>query len=1140
MSDSQGRQGELAQEVGRLRTRIRQLEQVLRRQDREDPHQYARPHTPYANCPLPYQALDKDGYILEINPAGLQVLGHERHEVVGHWFGDFLAGDDRALFQERFLAFKTAGKMEDGQFELVCRDGTHLTVEFNGGVEFDPQGRFLEMHCIFQDVTERKRLAHGLCENEVALRESQARYKALFENMQNGFALHEMVFDEEGKPIDYIFLDVNTAFEKQTAIKGENLIGRRVTEVLPGIENDPADWMGVYGRIVLTGDSISFESYAEPLKKWYSVVAYRPSEGQFAAVFIDITDRKLAQANLQCEMDKSHTLLDNLPCAAMILKKGSREIVASNKAAREIGAIPGKTCYQTSAQRDDPCPFCLAPDMWATGEPVRMEVEYRGVHYEGIWVPLTEELYVHYIFDITERKRAEETLKTYQYYLEKAQEMGHIGTWELDIEKNILKWTDENYRIFGVPLGTELSYENFLSCIYPEDRDYVHEQWTAAMNHKPYDIEHRLVVNGKVTWVREKADMAFDEHGNAVKAIGFTQDITDRKLAQEELDRIFDLTPDMIAVASTDGYFKKMNVAWERVLGYDISELLRIPFVELIHPEDRAATLSEIQRQISGQATHEFENRYRCKDGSYRWLAWVATPVQEGNLLYAAARDVTDVKLARQSLEEQHTIFNHLVEQTLAGYWDWRIQENTEYMSPTFKKMFGYEDHELANVPETWQSLIFPQDLPGVFEVFDRHVDSHGEEPFYNEARYRHKDGSTVWVICTGQVIEWGENDEPIRMIGCHVDITKRKRAQAKLRDSEKRSLAWLEHSPVCTKIVDLDFNLQFMSASGAKSLRIDDVTELYGKPYPFEFYPESFRTRMTGNLTRVKETGEIVTQEASVVDIEGNESWFHSTLVPVDDEEGRIEYILVVSIDTTERRRAEQQVIDNQAQLKSLASELVLAEERERNRIAVHLHDDICQNLAYSKMKLQMTHAALDDPIHLDDMTEVSDTLTRMMQDVRTLTFELSSPVLTEFGLEAAVSQWLTEQIEQKHGIATTFTDDGQAKPLKEDIRALLFRSVRELLANVVKHSKAKRVEVNIFRAEDQVVISFQDDGIGFSPDKVVVGTSTGGFGLFSVRERLSQLGGSLDIDSEPGQGCKSVLRAPLQQSNLEERPLS
>lgn len=126
------------------------------------------------------------------------------------------------------------------------------------------------------------------------------------------------------------------------------------------------------------------------------------------------------------------------------------------------------------------------------------------------------------------------------------------------------------------------------------------------------------------------------------------------------------------------------------------------------------------------------------------------------------------------------------------------------------------------------------------------------------------------------------------------------------LKYREKRNLAWLESSPVCTKIVDLDFNLQYMSNAGIHGLGISDITPLYGKPYPFDFYPESFRSTMIKNLRRVKETGEIIAQVASVNDIQGKELWFHSTLVPVNDDKGRIDYIIVVSINITEQKQAE------------------------------------------------------------------------------------------------------------------------------------------------------------------------------------------------------------------------------------------
>lgn len=134
------------------------------------------------------------------------------------------------------------------------------------------------------------------------------------------------------------------------------------------------------------------------------------------------------------------------------------------------------------------------------------------------------------------------------------------------------------------------------------------------------------------------------------------------------------------------------------------------------------------------------------------------------------------------------------------------------------------------------------------------------------------------------------------------------KQAKERLKVSEERSRSWLEYSPVCTKIVDLDFNLQYMSSAGIKDLQVEDVSEFYGKPYPFYFYPESFKNEMTSNLEKVKATGEVFAQEASVLDINGNELWFHSTLVPVNDDKGRIDYIIVVSLDITERKKAERE----------------------------------------------------------------------------------------------------------------------------------------------------------------------------------------------------------------------------------------
>ncbi len=145
------------------------------------------------------------------------------------------------------------------------------------------------------------------------------------------------------------------------------------------------------------------------------------------------------------------------------------------------------------------------------------------------------------------------------------------------------------------------------------------------------------------------------------------------------------------------------------------------------------------------------------------------------------------------------------------------------------------------------------------------------------------------------------------------------KQTEVRLEASEKRSRAWLEHSPICTKIVDLDFNLRYMSSAGIKKLKINDITECYRKPYPLEFYPEPFRSDLSNNFEKVKETGEIITMETAVLDMDGNELWYDATLVPVNDEEGRIDYIIIVSVETTERKKAEETLLESEAKYRKL-----------------------------------------------------------------------------------------------------------------------------------------------------------------------------------------------------------------------------
>jgi DNA-binding NarL/FixJ family response regulator/signal transduction histidine kinase len=230
------------------------------------------------------------------------------------------------------------------------------------------------------------------------------------------------------------------------------------------------------------------------------------------------------------------------------------------------------------------------------------------------------------------------------------------------------------------------------------------------------------------------------------------------------------------------------------------------------------------------------------------------------------------------------------------------------------------------------------------------------------------------------------------------------------------------------------------------------------------------------------------------------------------------------------EHKRTEAKVQDYQSQLRALASELSLTEERERRRIACELHDHIGHNLAIAKVKL----AGLKESCADCGMDDVLALLDKTIQDTRSLTFELSPPVLHELGFEPAL-EWLVNQMSEDHGVNAELSFDRRNKPLTEDTRIVLFQAVRELLTNVTKHAQAEKVDVYVRRVGAQVQVVVEDDGVGFDPSEVAARRGkAGGFGIFSIRERLSYLGGSLEVLSEHGHGTRITMTAPL---NLEAK---
>jgi len=246
-----------------------------------------------------------------------------------------------------------------------------------------------------------------------------------------------------------------------------------------------------------------------------------------------------------------------------------------------------------------------------------------------------------------------------------------------------------------------------------------------------------------------------------------------------------------------------------------------------------------------------------------------------------------------------------------------------------------------------------------------------------------------------------------------------------------------------------------------------------------------------------------------------------------VEYEGGRA--ILGIVTDITERKRAEEQLLAYQQELQALAAKLSSAEEEERRRLATDLHDHVGQTLAAAKMKLGALRSLADCDECRVLAGELGELLDRTIADTRSLTFQLSPPLLHEMGFVAA-AEWLVEQVREDHGLEVELEADDSSAGLDGALLGLLFRGLRELLLNVVKHAAAGRVRASIAARNGSLEVSVADDGRGFAPDARNAGPgSTRGFGLFSIRERLAQLGGRLEIGSAPGGGGIVKMILPL-----------
>ncbi len=394
--------------------------------------------------------------------------------------------------------------------------------------------------------------------------------------------------------------------------------------------------------------------------------------------------------------------------------------------------------------------------------------------------------------DISKTKKLEQEYQLNDQRLREAQRLAHIGNWELEIKTDQLHWSEEIYRIFEIdPTQFMPSYHSFLKIIHPDDRKMVNQAYSESLiNHTPYQMVHRLMMpDGRIKYVQELGQTHYNDRGEAIKSIGTVQDITALKEVEERLKeisdenhRIFTFAINMSCIAGFDGYFKKLNPSWEKTLGWSNEELMAQPFIQFVHPEDIEDTLNATKKLSEGNHVISFENRYRCKDGSYRWLLWNSTFDMTLKLIYASAIDISERKKAEESVkkseEQLRSIFETANLGIVFGDSQGSIISNNQY----FEQLMEYNKDEMIGM--NFGQFTIEDDLKEELKLFNE-ILALKRDKYRLEKRYLTKLKRIIWADISISVIR-DEELKPKYFVGAIVDITAKKEAEEQLKRAKE------------------------------------------------------------------------------------------------------------------------------------------------------------------------------------------------------------------------------------------------------------------------------------------------------------------------------------------------------------------
>ena len=732
-----------------------------------------------------------------------------------------------------------------------------------------------------------------------------------------------------------------------------------------------------------------------------------------------------------------------------------------------------------------------------------------------------------------EKEKVLQSLAERNTYIETILENLPIGLAVNKIKEGTATYMNPKFsEIYGWPPETLTNITHFFERIYPDEtyREKIRKQ---VMIDVESGIPERMhweeieitTSTGEKKIVNARNIPVFNQN----LMISTVEDVTEKKRFQKERDMLFDTSVDLLSISSFDGYFKSINQAWIKTLGWTEEELFAKPWIDFVYPEDKEKTFEKAHEFQDGKAAISFNNRYVTKSGEYRWLSWNAIPMPEEKLIFAVARDITNEVQTLHQLEFQKNLNQSVFDTAEVGLCVTNEEGYFTQVNEAYCRIYGYSPKKLIGERLT---KLLPKDQHESALQVNREMMNGNLTMAPRTWKVIDSEGNYLDILVSAKVFEVNKEKYQITSI---LDVTNMKKIQRELKRSREQLENITDNLPGAIirykQNADGTSSLTYVSKGAKKIWGISPEDVIENNQLIWDQMD-------TNDVAEVQKSIEKSFKNLTPWNIEWKNTlpnkeikWLQGIGTPHKQKDGSTIWNSII-LDVTMRKQAEKKIREYQKSLQNLTTEISLIEEQQRKEIAANIHDHLSQSLVISKMKLSDLYKNTYLSDYKKELEAIIGHISNALENSRRITYDLSPPVLYELGLIETI-YWLADKIKEEHQLQVNFSTEYDSVDLSDSELIIIYRSIQEIINNTIKYAQASQINILLKKKSKGMEINIADNGKGFNVNELkIVNQTNTGFGLFAVRERIQNLEGTFSIISNKGIGTEVKIYIPLKSS--------